>query len=1295
MAERLYRYGKEGSEILSEVLNDTFQPIIKKIHSYGGFVSTFPGDAISAIFPWKTMHEIEPLVSMIQNQFSEEPRNTRFGKFFITVRIGVSHGLVFWGVVGKARRKAFFFRGKAIIDSARATCKCSPGKTVFVDYSPISKKPVCDDSFGEDSDDIYELPDIGTKTASYFTHRKVLGVGEMNGEFREVVPLFISFREMSNFRELNEFASTLLNAAAGFGGYFNGLFFDDKGATALVLFGAPVAYENNVERALEFILSVREDTHWDIRAGITKGIAYTGVLGSKQRCTYTAIGDVVNTAARIMGKARWNQILLSAGVLKGLEIEYQTVSLEPLLLKGKRQTVEVFELTGNRRGVNRNFISEKFVGRYDEIKEATDFIGSNWEKERTGGILYAYGDPGTGKSRFLFELSEQLSNTFRTITLKTDDVLGKSLNPFTSFLRKFFNQRDSRTKSDNKIVFDEIWEELIEDILEIEDTVLSDAVVNNLENLHSVIGGMLGLHWGGSFYETLDAVGRFENTLYAIKELFIAFSLLHPTIIIIEDLQWLDSDSSKAFEFLLRSLKDYPLIIMASSRFNDDGSKPVLGTEDGIARLEIILDALSDEFSLELITDLIQFPPEEELSSFIISRTKGNPFYMEQFCLYLLENGHIYFASGIGSLVHKDHEIPSGIKTVIIARLDRLSEELRDLVQSASVLGQEFDSTVLSEMYSSEDTSSLLAAGERELIWTSSPLGSLYSFRHPLLRDASYDMQLRGDLRKLHRKAAEATLNLFPEDNEQYITLAYHYEKANMFREAIQYYELAADHSRISYRNHDAMEMYDKLNHVYFWTEKVFMTDGAAVFESISAPGFENIPVQESILKYTSILSNQAQVLQISGYWEKAEKTYRTMLRLAETIKDRPATAEALYLLGKQLSINGMNDEAIKYLESSLKINKENNNQDGITKVLGSIGVIHWRRGDSDKAMKYYGKQLELSRLESNRKQTSIAYANMGIIEFTRGNSTGAKDYFSRYLSISVELGDRREEAKALGNLGIAYGSEGNYSMTMECLEKELVIEKELGHKAGISATLGNMGKVFHQQYNYKKAMEYFRGHLNAVQRIGDRAGTVIGLWNIGSVLFDLGEYKKAVYFYRESIDINERYVHQLTLIQDIISLGNLYKLLNRFHEAEESYLKAFFLTGKTEQKKEQCECLLARADLCFRQQKYDEAKALNFRAGKLNEKTGNHELRFRSKLLGELILSQTEPDRAVSNLEKMLASCSAEEHEAELYYELHRILMDREHGEKALEKYRSLYNSSPVHSYLDKINLLEVELIS
>lgn len=1288
MAEKLYKYGKEGSEVLSVMLNNTFQPIIQKIYSSGGFISSFPGDAVSAIFPSKSQHEIEPLIRMIQDQFIEKPRKTQFGEFFISARVSVSHGSVPWGVVGKARRKAFFFRGKAISDSARAVDSCFPGKALFVDQPIMPASPT--EHFQELPNGIPGLPDIRAEIANLFAHRKVLGINEMTGEFREIVPIFISFREMNVFRELNEFTSMLLNAAAGFGGYFNGLFFVDKGATALVLFGAPVTFENNVERALEFILSIREDTRWDIRAGMSKGIAYTGMIGSKLRCTYTAIGDVVNTAARITGKAQWNQILISDEILQGLEIEYQTTSLPSLFLKGKTKAVDVLELTGGRRGISRNPFSNKFVGRSSELKKAHKFFRSLLEEKQAGGILYVYGDPGMGKSRLLVELSKELSHSFKTITIKTDDVLRKSLNPFISFLKKYFNQGDARSHVDNKVDFEEVWEDLIEDILEMEDTKSSDTVVDSLENLQSIIGAMLGFHWGGSFFETLDAMGRFENTLYAINELFIAFSLLHPTIIFLEDLQWLDRDSGKAFEVLSRSLKDYPLMIMVSSRLNDDGSKPVLSVEDDIPRHEITLDVLSDESSLELIINLLQHPPEEELSSFIISRTKGNPFYMEQFCLYLIENGHIDLENGTSSLARMDQEIPAGIKAILISRLDRLPEELIELVQCASVLGQGFNTLILSEMQGGKDISDLLTVGEEQIIWTSSPVERLYAFRHPLLRDASYDMQLRGHLRKLHRKAAEAALKIYPEDEDQYISLAYHYENANMFKEAICFHELAADYARDNYRNYDAIEMYDKLNTFYSWTEQVFMTESGVIFESIDAPGFEGIPVLESVLKYMSILSNQASVLQISGKWDRAEKTRRTILELALRINDGPAIAEAQYQLGSHLSHKGGYEEALVLLLSSLKGFRENGDIKSTSKVLGSIGVIHWRKGNCDDAMKYYEQQLEISSEESDLIELSHSYVNMGIVEFTRGNSHKAMEHFKKYLSLAIELGDRREEAKALGNLGIAYSSQNNSRMAMECLEKELVIEKKLGHKAGICATLANMGIVFVHQGNYEKGMKCYGEQLKVVEELGDRHGIARALWNIGHLHINLGQYEEAEEYFTESLKIDKIIGNTALVSIHVSRLGSLYKLLNRHRIAEECYDRSLCLINRTEQKKELCECLLEKADLYYRQKRYEDANKLNMKVNQLANEICNDELTFRSKLFDNLILSQTELDKAVRNLEDMLASCSVDERKADLHFELHRMLKDNEHGQKALKIYWSLYDSDPKYSYLERINLLK-----
>ena len=141
------------------------------------------------------------------------------------------------------------------------------------------------------------------------------------GEFRHVVSIFISFAGISTHDELHDWACVLLANIKTFGGYFHRMNFGDKGGFVLCGFGAPVTFENLIDRALDFLLAVKKDlkgfknlSGLRYRAGTTYGIAYAGIAGGKKRCEYTYHGEVVNLAARFMMKADWGEIFVSDAI---------------------------------------------------------------------------------------------------------------------------------------------------------------------------------------------------------------------------------------------------------------------------------------------------------------------------------------------------------------------------------------------------------------------------------------------------------------------------------------------------------------------------------------------------------------------------------------------------------------------------------------------------------------------------------------------------------------------------------------------------------------------------------------------------------------------------------------------------------------------------------------------------------------------------------------------------------------------------------------------------------------------
>jgi len=122
---------------------------------------------------------------------------------------------------------------------------------------------------------------------------------------------------------------------------------------------------------------------------------------------------------------------------------------------------------------------------------------------------------------------------------------------------------------------------------------------------------------------------------------------------LIEDIQWLDNESQAVFSILTRKIEDYPIVILASSRFSDDGSKPVLKVDKDIQKYELILTELSSTSLSVLIADRLGHLTNADLASYIESRTEGNPFYAEQFCLYLKERNLLDLKAGCYRLTRK------------------------------------------------------------------------------------------------------------------------------------------------------------------------------------------------------------------------------------------------------------------------------------------------------------------------------------------------------------------------------------------------------------------------------------------------------------------------------------------------------------------------------------------------------------------------------------------------------------------------------------------------------------------
>ncbi len=274
LTQSLMREESTGAEQLSLILNDIFEPLINLVYVRGGFIPYFAGDAFTAIFPVsdKRIRAQDVVNTAIRARSLFSEREYRFSDFTIGIKIGLSYGEVEWGIVG-AKCKAYYFRGSAIDNCAASQIKAKD-QDIVLDSTIYAL--LGDHTFGLEPVDLAFYKLLGGKPASLdpipqakypqpkagsmsnFLPKAVVEV-QTEGEFRTVVSVFISFQGIDTHELMDRFATLILEQINNFSGYFKEIDYGDKGGVMVAFFGAPVSFENNSDRALEFISSIREE----------------------------------------------------------------------------------------------------------------------------------------------------------------------------------------------------------------------------------------------------------------------------------------------------------------------------------------------------------------------------------------------------------------------------------------------------------------------------------------------------------------------------------------------------------------------------------------------------------------------------------------------------------------------------------------------------------------------------------------------------------------------------------------------------------------------------------------------------------------------------------------------------------------------------------------------------------------------------------------------------------------------------------------------------------------------------
>ncbi len=1158
LMETLMQHGQHGAEVMASVMLGIFEPLVQFVFEQGGFVSNFAGDAFTAFFPINTPSAQAQVAQQAitaawqaQHHLTTKPNShTPYGDFKMTAKIGLALGQAAWGIISDAAREraAFYFQGSAVDGCALAEKQAGPGKIILdealaaivkewvelvprntfflVNGRPTTLTPA----------QPFALPSPNLPLLGRFFPQMLISQS-LQGEFRQIVNVFISLPDVQNEAELRPFMQTIFALQAQFGSVTSRLDFGDKGCTLLLFWGAPIAHETDIERALNFILALRQQSQTAIRAGVTYRVAHAGFIGSPLHEEFTCYGSGVNLAARFMTTAPSGEIWLDAAVYKRAQHLFAMQFVGNESFKGFTQKQPVYRLLGHQETAAPVF-SGQMLGRQAELVQLEQFV-QPLANGRFAGALRVDGEAGIGKSRLLHTFFERLNASFgfhQVFLCQTDQILRHSFNPLRYWLQRYFNQSGQQTEAQNKAAFEQKLQQLIE---QTEPAKLA----RELERTRSFIGALVDLHWPDSLYAQLEPQGRFENTLIGLSTLLRAESLQKPTLLVIEDIHWLDADSRQFLQQLwltVTAVPDihYPLAILATSRPEQETA-----AADGSFLWQVIsLGQLTQEELNQLAAELLSGPISPALQTLLANRGEGNPFFTEQIVRYLQEQNLLAETdTGWSVTAVQETVLPRDVHALLVARLDRLTAKVKDGVQHAAVLGREFEVQLLALMLQddNEKIDMILHEAEQTAIWAA--LNELrYLFRHGLVRDAAYKMQLRARRQTLHKLAVEALETLYATDlTTHFGELAYHAEQAKLTEKARHYLHKAGDVAREAYQNNEALDYYGR----------------ALALTPPEEPQtrYELLLAQEKIYHWQGKRNEQAALgeklkalAQQSNHKAKQAEVYLVQARYAEEIGDYPGEIAAA--------------------QKCLALAEEIGHQKFIANAYSFWGTALYWQGQANEAEQKINRAISLFRQLGEQGPEADALFNLGEIALKQGDYATSSQLKQQVLQMAQQLKDRHREAFTINSLGILAGHQHEYSLAQEQLEAALSLYQEIGNRRGIGVVLNNLGTIAHMLGQYQQAESYYQRSLALRRETGERQREIINLNNLGEVYAKQARFTEARDFFERCLQMEQalglrfaeavtRHVYAETLIA-----------LNEFALAEENMRAALDLRRELKQ---------------------------------------------------------------------------------------------------------------------------------
>jgi predicted ATPase/class 3 adenylate cyclase len=858
------------------------------------------------------------------------------------------------------------------------------------------------------------------------------------------------------------------------------------GDAVMAIFGIPTTQEGDPEHAVRAALDMQQalgelneelqrerGIRLAMRIGVNTGPVLVSYLGGRQGEDFAVVGDTVNQASRLEHAAPVGGILISQATYRHVRGVFDVLPQPPLSVKGKSTPIQIYVVRGVRprafvapgRGVQG--VETPLVGRDGDLGQLQDALRG----VRAGGrarMVTVVGDAGVGKSRLLEEFVKWIDRSpGRTWLFRGRAGQEPGRRPY-ALLRDLFAFRFQIEDSDRAA----------EARQKLEDGIASFMGPAGAEQT-PFIGHLVGFDYSTSphLQGILDNARQIrDRAFHYLAQFFEAATDDRPVVICLEDIHWADDSSLEAIEYLARACDYRSVLIVALTRPALFERRPAWGAERPTHTL-LKLRPLSEPESRRLATEILRHAPDvpPALIDLVVSRSEGNPFYLEELIKMLIEDGVIVVGAErwhVEPARLAEARVPPTLTGVLQARLDGLPPDERAVLQQASVVGRVFwdavvarlnaggraarqpsDSRATHDMASITRTLKSLAALRDKGLTLHRPSSSFvgtqeYMFKHALLHEVAYDSVLRRKRRAYHIQAAEWLIEHSGERVGEYAgRIGEHFERAGARARAADWYGRAGRQAQAIYASDVAIGYYQKV--------------------------LALLPADTDVaqaLRRAAAYEGLGEMLLWQGSYAEAAEGYAAMRAAAATAGDEVAQARAWY----------------------------------------GLAEVRERQGDYHAAIESAGQVARIAQSIGAHVERSMALLLQGWCAFNLGDTAAALALAEQALLLATEQDAMREMARGMSLIGVISRARGHYQDASEAMRGALELHRELGDRLRVGGTLNNLGLTAEARGDYETAAAHYQDALMIAREIKDRELEFLSLRNLGGAQVSLGEYRAA-----------------------------------------------------------------------------------------------------------------------------------------------------------------------------------------